>query len=254
MVVPPPGVSSIVSSPPMASVKPRAMARPRPTPVPWSTRRWNGWNTSSRVRRPVDAGAAVDDPDVAPVRRRRRPRRAAACSAREGDGVVDEVGDDAARAAPGRRSPSAGPRAAPGSTSRGPRPEPGRRARHDLLERGLPAGSGGETPGLEAAHVEQRVDEGGEAVGLVLDGGEELVGLLAASQRMSVWRRLVMDALIDASGVRRSCETAWSRPARRSLACASSVRSGGLGLEPARLEARAPPGRRARRAAGGRRR
>ena len=45
MVAPPPGVSSMASSPPMASVKPRAMARPSPTPLPWSTRRWNGWKT-----------------------------------------------------------------------------------------------------------------------------------------------------------------------------------------------------------------
>ena len=34
MVVPPPGVSSNCSSPPIASVNPRATARPRPTPPP----------------------------------------------------------------------------------------------------------------------------------------------------------------------------------------------------------------------------
>ena len=46
MVVPPPGVSSSCSSPPIASVNPRATARPRPTPAPpgprASPRRWNG--------------------------------------------------------------------------------------------------------------------------------------------------------------------------------------------------------------------
>ena len=35
-VAPPPGVSSSSTLPPMASVKPRTMARPSPTPVPWS--------------------------------------------------------------------------------------------------------------------------------------------------------------------------------------------------------------------------
>ena len=50
IVRPPPGVSSTVISPPIASTNPRATARPRPVPVPfdWSPSRWNGWNTRSR--------------------------------------------------------------------------------------------------------------------------------------------------------------------------------------------------------------
>ena len=40
---------------------------------------------------------------------------------------------------------------------------------------------------------------------------------------MSVWRRLDADALIDASGVRRSCDTAWSSAVRSSFAWVSSV-------------------------------
>ena len=40
---------------------------------------------------------------------------------------------------------------------------------------------------------------------------------------MSRWRRLEIDALIDASGVRRSCETACSRAARNVLAAARSA-------------------------------
>ncbi len=49
MVRPPPGVSSGVRVPPIASVRPRDRARPRPTPV-WlsrSPRRWKGWKTRS---------------------------------------------------------------------------------------------------------------------------------------------------------------------------------------------------------------
>src|ERR1041384_1078504 len=50
MVSPPPGVSAGVMVPSMASMKPRAMARPRPSPavVVRSCRRWNGWNIRSR--------------------------------------------------------------------------------------------------------------------------------------------------------------------------------------------------------------
>ena len=50
MVSPPPGVSSALKVPPMASVKPRASARPRPTPVVLSVSpsRWNGTNIRSR--------------------------------------------------------------------------------------------------------------------------------------------------------------------------------------------------------------
>src|SRR3954464_10970791 len=47
IVVPPPGVSSTVSSPSISSTNPFATARPRPVPSPalWSPSRWNGSNT-----------------------------------------------------------------------------------------------------------------------------------------------------------------------------------------------------------------
>ncbi len=50
MVSPPPGVSSIRRSPPMASTNPRATARPSPTPSAdvRSPSRWNGSKTRSR--------------------------------------------------------------------------------------------------------------------------------------------------------------------------------------------------------------
>ena len=50
IVSPPPGVSSASSSPPIASTKPFATARPSPTPSLWpaSPRRWNGLKSRSR--------------------------------------------------------------------------------------------------------------------------------------------------------------------------------------------------------------
>ena len=50
IVHPPPGVSSIVSVPPIAVTKPLLSASPSPTPVPfgWSPSRWNGSNTRAR--------------------------------------------------------------------------------------------------------------------------------------------------------------------------------------------------------------
>src|SRR5436305_12993966 len=50
IVRPPPGVSSTVISPPIASTNPRATARPRPVPLPfdWSPSRWKGSKTRCR--------------------------------------------------------------------------------------------------------------------------------------------------------------------------------------------------------------
>ena len=63
-------------------------------------------------------------------------------------------------------------------------------------------------PGLEAAHVEQVADERVEPVGLLVDRGEELVRVVGRPLDVRPASRLVTDALIAASGVRRSCETA----------------------------------------------
>ena len=55
--------------------------------------------------------------------------------------------------------------------------EAGDRRGHDLLEADGPQG-GGDGAGLDAAHVEQVDHQRGQPVGLVLDGGEELVAVL----------------------------------------------------------------------------
>ena len=62
--------------------------------------------------------------------------------------------------------------------------------------------------GLEPAHVEQVADEPVEPVGLLVDGLGELAALLGVPRPRRTGSRLVADALIDASGVRRSCDTA----------------------------------------------
>ena len=57
-VSPPPGVSSSVSSPPMAVTKPRAMARPKPIPEPGA--RSESRSKGSRARARSSAGVAQD--------------------------------------------------------------------------------------------------------------------------------------------------------------------------------------------------
>ena len=65
-----------------------------------------------------------------------------------------------------------------------------------------------------------------EAVALLVDGREELVRRPRRLQSTSRCSRLVTDALIDASGVRRSCDTARSSDTRSSSASARSTRLG----------------------------
>ena len=83
---------------------------------------------------------------------------------------------------------------------------------------------GVERPGLDAGHVEQVVDQPGEPVDLGVDGDQELV-LLGVAPRTSWSSRLEAEALIEASGVRRSWETELSRAVRsRSVSCRARAR------------------------------
>ena len=161
----------------MASVRPRESARPSPTPVVLSVSpsRWNGRNTRSRcVGR--DAGSAVDDRGLDAV-----AEADSAGQARR----VRPAGSSAARWPPGWPAP------APAGRGR-PAPAAGRRQVHDHVARrrrrgrrarGRPprrAATGwivdGQRPGLQAAHVEQVVDQAGEPV-------QRLVGGLPAARR-----------------------------------------------------------------------
>ena len=94
MVSPPPGVSSGVSVPPIASVSPRDRASPRPTPVVLSVspRRWNGAKTRSSSAGGMPGPRSMTrsstrSPRLLPATPGRRRRRAVA------HGVADEVGD-----------------------------------------------------------------------------------------------------------------------------------------------------------------
>ena len=68
----------------------------------------------------------------------------------------------------------------------------------------------------------------------------------AGDHSMSRWRRLEIDALIDASGVRRSCDTACSSPARTVFVAARSAALPASSCEPLALGGERRPGRRTR--------
>ena len=212
------GVSSTVSSPPIASMKPRATARPRPTPSGTGVA-----EALERLEHPFPVAAAMPGPGPRrgggrgppPGLRRATGRPAGACDRRWRRGWpaparAARVGHDA------------------GSVS-GTSTRPPRRGRARLRERARPRPPPGPTvaqheaqrPALQAAHVEQVPDEAVEPVGLLLDGGEELGGLVVATTRRRAGGGWSTDALIDASGVRRSWDTARSSAVRSSSASAS---------------------------------
>ena len=111
IVSPPPGVSSTSISPPIASTKPFATARPSPTPSPWP----GVAEPLERLEQPLalgrrDAGAAVDDADV--------------------DDAVDDARGHPRAACPAARS---GPRSAITlASARSSRPAVGEHARKRL--------------------------------------------------------------------------------------------------------------------------
>ena len=174
MVSPPPGVSSASISPPIASTKPFATARPSPTPSLWpeSPSRWKGLNSRSRSARGTP-GPAVDDAHVddavddAGGHARRRAGR------READRVRDHVGERALeQAAIGEHARE---RLGDVELDRavGDADAVQRGGKH-LVEADR-HGADLERARLEPAHVEQVADERVEAVGLLVDRLEELL-------------------------------------------------------------------------------
>ena len=223
IVVPPPGVSSTSSSPPMASTKPRATARPRPTPAPCrgSPRRWKGWNTRSSV------GGM---PGPRSTTRTSTGRATSPASTRTGAGRASGPGrwppgwPPPARAAPGRRHRAAASRARRPTTSSGRSPEARERGGHHLLEADRPE-AGSTAPAwmrLMSSRLPTRVVSRSVSSSMVSRNSARWAGSTSST---SGWRRLLADALIPASGVRRSCDTAWSRALRSSLASASAAAS-----------------------------
>ena len=75
-----------------------------------------------------------------------------------------------------------------------------------------------------------------EPVGLVLDGRRGTRRAPRATRSTSRWRRLLTDALIDASGVRRSCDTACSSAVAQLVGLGQLGGLGGLAVEAPRLD------------------
>ena len=83
-----------------------------------------------------------------------------------------------------------------------------------------------ERTGLDPRQVEQVGDEAVEPIGLVVDELQQLLRGRARVTSASALRRVDADALMVASGVRRSWDTAPTRArCRRSTSSSSSVRS-----------------------------
>ena len=208
-----PGVSSTSSSPPIASTNPRATARPSPTPVAvravaeplerhehalaLGSRGMPGPRSMTRSVDPAVDRAGLD------------PHRLAGRRVRER--VGDDVGDRALEQA------RVGLDARQGL---GHVDVDGSRAGAELRERGRATTSSRPT-GVQRRRRARRSGAGScragcrravEPVGLLVDRLEELAVVVSASSRRRCCSRLVTDALIEASGVRRSCETAAAAP------------------------------------------
>ena len=196
----------------MASVRPRATARPSPTPSPAGTSpsRWNGSKIVSRrlgghARSVVDHPQAHPRPDAVLVQADAGDRDRRRVGVLEG--VLDDVGDhplEQARIGGHRRQVvGRGDRDRLGARSR-------RRSVHSATEARSTSALRAVSAGLQPAHVEQVGHQGVQPVGGLLDRGQQLLLGPAADQTMAVLRRLEEAALIAASGVRRSWDTAAS--------------------------------------------
>ena len=245
-VRPPPGVSSSTIRPPIAWTKPRATARPRPTPA-WvlrSPRRWNGSKTRSRSA--GEPGALVDDPQVheavhrrASMRtgRRGRPRRRR----------WTRRWPRPARAGPGRPGRRQGLGHGPLDAA-GRRTSRGERGGHDVLQVDGPVATSTAPACSRLMSSRLPTTRFSRSVSASMVAGN--------SWRCSrpghvVLQQAVTDALIDASGVRRSCDTACSRAVRRAsvrpggaAVAASAWSAGSRGRAPAATGTSAAPARR----------
>ena len=223
IVRPPPGVSSADTSPPIASASPRATASPRPTPSP-----------DGRVAVPLErqedllagllghpgAGVARRAPGCA---RRARwstpaPGRAAAGGAARSRRRCRAPG----RAGPGRpRRPGPPGRGSsrPGRarSPRRPPPAPPRRGRPAAATAtSAPAWSRDMSSRLPMSASSRSAESSMAASSSASSSGEKVT---------SIERRLPIAALMPASGVRRSCETAESSAVRAELSRASAAAS-----------------------------
>ena len=169
IVTPPPGVSSTVISPPIASTNPLATASPSPTPVSLavSPRRWNGWNTRSRCASGIPQPRSTTRRSTRPATTRGfDPHRLVV------PGVAHRVVDDVRDGALEERGVDVDARQGLGHVDddvAGTVAQARERGRNDLVEPGRPAREV-ERSRLQTAHVEQVLDEIVEPIGLGVDG------------------------------------------------------------------------------------
>ena len=218
IVRPPPGVVSGVSVPPIASARPRDRASPRPTPVSLSRSpsRWNGrktrsrwvsgmpgpWSTTRSSTRSACSLAVTRGGRPAGLNRKRvaddvdqNPFEQSRVGQHRGQVVGDAQEDPVGRGA-----------------------DLVERPRYGVLDpdRG---GCDAERAGLQAAHVEQVVDEPGEPVEGLVGGGEQLGAVRGAEREVATQAR--DGGRGGGQGVRRSWLTAASSAVRIRSASAS---------------------------------
>ena len=99
-----------------------------------------------------------------------------------------------------------------------------------------------EPAGADAAQLEDVGDQPFQALGLVVDGVEQLGAVVGGEVEIAATRSVDAAALIDASGVRRLCVTADRKPDRVRPTCASIARVARLGLEPETVDGGGQPG------------
>ena len=177
-VSPPPGVSSTSISPPIASTKPLATARPSPTPPSWglSPSRWNGSEHALALRR-RHARAAVDDAQVDPIVDGAGVEPHVGARWRVANRVRDDVGDRPLEQAGVGQDPRQRLRDADVDV-RGDRRPRLRSAAGTISSRPTGRGVDLQRAGLQPAHVEQVADERVEPVGLLVDRLQEGVAFL----------------------------------------------------------------------------
>ena len=231
MVRPPPGVSSGVRVPPIASVEPARQREAR------GRRRWccrcrRGAGTARRPGRGRPAEmpgprsmtrSSTRSPRLLPVTVGGRRRASTAARWRPG-------WRRPARAGPGRQRPPAGRPGRRSRTARAAGPEVVQRQRD--APRRAPTGRADDRQraGLQPAHVEQVVDQPGRAGRATRRRCQQLVAVLGATTSMSSLRRLVTAAFAEASGVRRSWPTAASSAVRIRSASASGAAAAAASL------------------------
>src|SRR5512133_823475 len=222
MVRPPPGVSPGVIWPCMASRNPWATASPSPTPLPLaSPRRWKGWKRRSR------SPGGMPGPWSMTWSSARSPWRAAVTwTGRSGGGQARALATTLATARSSRPGSAWIRGSVSGTSTWTPRPWSARLASAAGTTSSMPIGwlcrlSAPACSRLMSSRLPTRASSRSVCWSIVASSSAVASGGSATSS----WSSPVTAVLIDASGVRRSWETAANSAVRSWLASASRVAS-----------------------------